>query len=185
MIKPHQTKIAIVGCGGSGKTFLGLHLHKLLDLPLYHLDQYYWKPDWQRTDYEEFTKIHHDLCARHAWIIEGSSYKLFHHRAQQADVIIFLDMPRYLCLSRVIKRTATNLGSAIPGSPQECKQQLFTYKFLEFLIWIWNYNNKNRQTVIDILTQSGKQVHIIRSKQEMDRFLEAVRISKITDTNNS
>ena len=43
-------KIAIIGNAGSGKSTLGFELHKKLDLPLYHLDQYYWKPNWQRVD---------------------------------------------------------------------------------------------------------------------------------------
>ena len=39
-------KIAIIGNAGSGKSTLGLQLHKKLGLSLYHFDQYFWKPGW-------------------------------------------------------------------------------------------------------------------------------------------
>jgi hypothetical protein len=43
-------KIAIIGNCGSGKSTLGLMLHKKLHIPLYHIDQYFWKSGWKRTD---------------------------------------------------------------------------------------------------------------------------------------
>lgn len=55
-------KIAIVGNPGSGKSTLAITLHKMLRIPLYHLDQYFWKPGWQRPDRTEFAKTHHELC---------------------------------------------------------------------------------------------------------------------------
>jgi adenylate kinase family enzyme len=55
-------KIAIIGCAGSGKTTLAFQLHNKLHLPLHHLDQYYWKPNWQRLTLEEFNVIHEALC---------------------------------------------------------------------------------------------------------------------------
>lgn len=72
MLKPHHKKIAIIGCAGSGKTTLAFKLKKKLNLPLYHLDQYYWKPGWGRCDFEIFRKTYDLLCEQDAWIIEGS-----------------------------------------------------------------------------------------------------------------
>lgn len=56
-------KIAIVGNAGSGKTTTALYLHNKLNIPLYHLDQYYWKPGWQRSDHEEFYAVHMGMGA--------------------------------------------------------------------------------------------------------------------------
>ena len=55
-------KIAIIGSPGSGKSTLAFQLHKKLHLPLFHLDQYFWQPGWQRPDREEFAKKHQQLC---------------------------------------------------------------------------------------------------------------------------
>lgn len=47
-------KIAIIGNAGSGKSTLGFELHKKLGILLYHLDQYQWKPHYERVDRDEF-----------------------------------------------------------------------------------------------------------------------------------
>ncbi len=169
MIKPHHKKIAIIGCAGSGKTTLAFHLQEKLKLPLYHLDQYYWKPGWQRAEFEEFSKIHADLCEQDEWIMEGSYYRLFYWRACHADVIIFLDVPRYKCIWYVIKRSILNFGKIIPGSPKECKQQLFSFKYLEFLHWVWTFNKCYREAIIRELDtfKDEKQVYILKSFREI------------------
>ena len=44
-------KIAVIGCPGSGKTYLTFKLYEKLQLPIIHLDQYAWKPGWERVDF--------------------------------------------------------------------------------------------------------------------------------------
>jgi len=70
-------KIAIIGSPGSGKSTFGFTLHKICGIPLFNLDQYFWKPGWQRPDREEFKKTHDALCDQKEWIIEGTAIKFF------------------------------------------------------------------------------------------------------------
>jgi adenylate kinase family enzyme len=39
-------KILVLGAPGSGKTFCALELSKKLNIPVYHLDSYYYKSNW-------------------------------------------------------------------------------------------------------------------------------------------
>ena len=171
MLKPHK-KIAIIGCAGSGKTTLALRLHKQLNLPLYHLDQYYWLPGWERTDFDMFIQMHDELCDRNEWIIEGSYIRVLTPRLMQADVIIFLDMPRYVCMWRVLKRSFLNWGKVIPGNPEGCRQQIFTRKFLDFLQWTWNFNQRFRPVICKLLEEfkDEKPVYVVRSAQDLNNF---------------
>ena len=173
--KLHQVKkIAVIGCSGSGKTYLTFKLHEKLGLPIIHLDQYAWKPNWKKVDFDELQKIHHDLCAQDVWIMEGIYFKLLRERVEHADAVIFLDISRYQCLWQVIKQAIVNYGKKIPGNPEGCKQRIFSYKFSEFLLWIWNFNKKHRPAVLDLLNEfkDTKQIFVIRSKAEMDDFLK-------------
>ncbi len=175
MITSHHKKIVIVGNAGSGKTTLAFQLQKKLNLPLYHLDQYYWLPNWGRIGIEKFTEIHTELCRRDAWIMEGPYIKVLPRRIAHADVVIFLDIPRSTCLWRVLKRSISQYGKVIPGSPAGCKQHLFNSKFLEFLKWVWNFENRYNKVIYDLIEdphfKKTKQIYVLHSAQEVKDFL--------------
>lgn len=57
-------KIMIIGANGSGKSTFSRKLGELLQLPVYHLDLYFWKPGWVQTQQEEWTELIHELVAR-------------------------------------------------------------------------------------------------------------------------
>ena len=116
-------RIAIIGNAGSGKSVLALKLHTLLKLPLYHLDQYYWKPGWERRDAEEYRKMHDDLCDKEEWIIDGVNRKVLAYRFEKADTIIFLDLPRYVCIWRIFKRTFQYFGKETPTGAHGCAER--------------------------------------------------------------
>lgn len=174
-------KIAIIGCAGSGKTYLTFKLAEKLHLPIYHLDQYAWKPNWERVDFEELKKIHHELCKKDAWIMEGIYFKLLYERVQAADVVIFLDIPRSVCLWNVIKRSLLNSGKVIEGNLQGCAQNIFSFKFLEFLQWIWSFDRKHRPDILDILQdfKQSKQIYVIKSRQEMNKLKEQLCLKNL------
>lgn len=173
MITSKNKKIAIIGCPGSGKTTLAFKLAKQLHLPLYHLDDYQWLPGWQKVERNEFVKAHDTLCDLPAWIIEGSGNKLLPYRIQKADVVIFLDVPRATCIWRVVKRSLLNWNKESPGSPKGCKQRFFCFPFLEFLKWIWHFNERYKTTILSLLEEARKtkKVYIVQSIEEIKWYI--------------
>lgn len=164
-------KIAIIGNPGSGKSTLALALHAITGIPVYHLDQYYWKPHWQRPNQDDFRMAHHQLCDKDEWIIEGVATRIFEYRVQKADVIIFLDMPTYLCLYRVCKRAFLNYGKEHAISPQGCPEGVPSFELLKF---IWNFDKEKRPIILDLLTtyQHSKKVFIVRNKVELHNLID-------------
>ena len=47
-------RIIVIGGNGSGKTTFSLELAKKLKIPLIHLDQYFWKGNWENMSNNEF-----------------------------------------------------------------------------------------------------------------------------------
>jgi len=56
-------RIAIIGCGGSGKTVLARHLAARLGLEVVNLDGLYYDDGWNPTPPEKFATIQHELVA--------------------------------------------------------------------------------------------------------------------------
>ncbi|CAN5425511.1 hypothetical protein BH10ACI2_BH10ACI2_22620 [soil metagenome] len=47
-------KVIVIGSGGAGKSTFSRLLGAKLGLPVVHLDQLYWRPDWVKTPAEEW-----------------------------------------------------------------------------------------------------------------------------------
>lgn len=164
-------KIAIVGNPGSGKSTLAAKLHTITDIHLYHLDQYFWKPGWQRPNRAEFAKVHHELCERDSWIIEGMAVRHFDYRAEKADVIIFLDIPLWLCLYRIFKRAITCYGKVRDSSAKDCPERMPSW---EFLSYVWNFNRKHKPIVESLLEKykDEKKIFVVKNNAELNKLIK-------------
>ncbi|WP_270892700.1 hypothetical protein [Staphylococcus saprophyticus] len=81
-------KVMVVGSSGSGKSTFSRQLSKILKVPVYRLDMYFWKPNWQMMRYDEQIKIHKQLIQNNKWIIDGNASSLFDEKINEADTII-------------------------------------------------------------------------------------------------
>ncbi len=171
-------RIAIIGSPGSGKSTLASKLHNILNIPLYYVDQYFWKPGWQRPDRDEFTKIHHELCDKDEWIIEGMATRFFDYRAERADVIIFLDILLWLCLCRIFKRAITCFGQMGDSSAKGCPERM---PDREFLSYVWNFNRKSKP-VIKVLLQKykdKKKIFVIKNQAGLNKLISKFELGTI------
>ncbi|MGH3673520.1 MAG: hypothetical protein ACRDSH_23310 [Pseudonocardiaceae bacterium] len=56
-------RIAIIGCGGSGKTTLGRRHAAAIGAPITHLDAVYYDDEWNTLPPEKFAAVQQDLVA--------------------------------------------------------------------------------------------------------------------------
>lgn len=147
-------------------------LHYILDLPVVHLDTYYWNADWVPKPNEEWNNIVEQFINEEHWIMDGNYSRTMDIRINKADLIIFLDMPRLLCIYRIIKRRIIYHKKSRPDMNQECPEKLDW----DFVKWVWNYRKKGRVNTIKKLEQikGRKEVVILRTRKEMDEFIGKV-----------
>ncbi len=126
---------------------------------------------WIEPDRTEFEKIHNNLCDQDEWIIEGMSIRFFEYRIKKADMVIFLDVPTYLCLYRVFKRALTHFGTERFSSAKGCPERWPDLKFLKF---IWGFRNKQRVQILDALHryEDQKKIFIVKSKAKLSALIK-------------
>ena len=166
-----MNRILIIGCSGSGKTTLTHQLAEQTGLPIIHLDQEYFFPGWKEPKYEDWAKTVEQLAARDQWIMDGNFSGTFKYRLPRADTIVYVDMPTWLCLWRVIKRTIRHHGKVRPGSAPGCPERFDAH----FLHYVMRYNSSRRPGILRVLAEQrglGKEVFRLRSRREVRDFLK-------------
>lgn len=162
-------RVLVIGSGGAGKSTFARRLSERLKLELIHLDQRYWRPGWVESPKTEWEQTVAELVKRDAWVMDGNYSGTLDARLAACDTVIFLDLPRRVCLWRIVKRRALHRGRSRPDMAPGCPEQLS----LEFILWVWNYNRRSRPKVLALLEEHarGKRVLWLRSTAEVERFL--------------
>lgn len=105
-------KVAVTAsASGSGKTTTGRALAERLGVPFVELDALVHGPNWTETPDDELRRILEPILAGEGWVIDGGyRRKIGDLVLQQADVIVWIDLPLRVWFPRLIRRTVRRLG---------------------------------------------------------------------------
>jgi adenylate kinase family enzyme len=162
-------KVAIIGCGGAGKSTFSRILSEVLNIPVYHLDKLNWKPGWISTPRDEWDELMKTLISKEEWIIDGNYSRTLDIRLNNADTIVFLNMAMYLCIYRIVKRRFMYHGKSRPDMHEGCPEKLH----IDFVKWVWGYNKNQKPRILEKLNKLSKEknVIILNSSSEVDKFI--------------
>jgi adenylate kinase family enzyme len=143
-----------------------------LGVPVVHLDASYWRAGWTETPKEEWSREVARLVAGDAWVMDGNYSGTFDLRIPAADTIVFLDLPRLVCLWRVVKRWLRYRRRARPDMHPDCPERINR----AFVAWIWNYPRRQRPRVLERLraVAAEKRVIVLTSDREVERFVASL-----------
>jgi adenylate kinase family enzyme len=160
-------RVAVIGCGGAGKTTLSLELGRRLGLPVLHVDGHYWRGSDARMG-EEWPAIHRELIARERWIIDGMKPGVLAERLERADTVIFLDLPRRTCYRGVVERRLAFRGRARPetGLPDRIDWA--------FVRWIWDFRRLLRPRILELLEACSCEVVVLSGRRDIDRYVDSL-----------
>lgn len=160
-------RIAIVGCGGSGKSYLARQLGRLLGAPVTHLDAVYFDDEWNPLPMEKFEALQRELVAAPRWVIDGNYNSTLQVRLEAADTIIFMDLSTRACLWGIISRQLRH------GRGQNTQTGVYNRINWDVLRYVAGYRRKMRPRVQAKIDQyaTHAQVITLTSRRQARRFL--------------
>ncbi|WP_077624416.1 DNA topology modulation protein [Sediminibacillus massiliensis] len=170
-------KIAIIGSGGAGKSTLAKQIGTILNLPVYHLDAYFWKPGWEPIPKKELISYHQEIFQQDGWIIDGNYSSTMEMRLQAADTVIFLDYSTIRCLYGIIKRRFQYRGKTRPDMGKGCPERLDP----QFVLWVARYKQQKAPIVKQKLRNAGNITiyHLKKPRHTKDFLTQLERTSTI------
>ncbi|MFD6934659.1 topology modulation protein [Streptomyces goshikiensis] len=160
-------RIAIIGCGGSGKTYMSKQLAGHFRAPVTHLDALYYDDEWNTLDKEKFTAIQEELVAAPSWVIEGNYAGTLPIRLRAADVVIFLDIPPAVCLWGIAQRRLRY------GGGQNDSTGVYDRITWNFIKYVWGYRKTMGPRVQQLIAEHAQEatVHTVTSRRQARNLL--------------
>jgi adenylate kinase family enzyme len=168
-----MNRILILGPPGSGKSTLAKEMNKILDIGILHIDTIFWKEGWIIREEGEYRNHLKEFIKKESWIIDGNYSSTLEERVRLADVIVYLDIKRFILFYRVIKRRILNHNKSRDDIAQGCKEKIDW----GFIKWIWQFEKRNKINIMKVINDYGnnKSKIIICKKQEYQDFLRKVK----------
>lgn len=166
------SRIAVIGCPGSGKTTLSNELGRILNRQVAHLDKVLWNPNWEMLPYDERKVIHDGLIAKDNWLIDGMWRSHLTDRFKRATTVIFLDYKRRVSFFRAVKRRIKYRGKQRDDIADGCFEKLDS----DFTKYIWNFRKDVRPLIYSLIDECADVATVILpSPKATKRFVRQLK----------
>lgn len=173
-------KIAVVGSPGSGKTTLAATLAERLDVAHVELDALWHRPNWTTVSPTELVDQVAAAIDRSGWVTDGNYAVVRPLIWERADLVVWLDYPRPLVVSRVIRRSLARILMRTElwhGNRERFGRLLSLDPDDNIVLWTWTTHARTRSALAAAFEDSrwsGKELVRLRSSRQARAFLHGL-----------
>ncbi len=166
-------RIMIIGNPGSGKSTGARMIGAALNVPVFHMDRdVFWLPGWQERDKADKLRQVQRIVAQDRWVIDGNNSSTFQLRADRADLLIWLDIPVWLRILRVIRRSISQRGQTRSDMAEGCVEDIrMLPAFLHFIVSTRRRSRRNQAT---FFAAARLRKQHFRSTRDFNRFVRTL-----------
>ncbi len=169
-------KIAILGFSGCGKSTLARILGEKYRCPVLHLDSVQFSSNWvEREQNVKKAEVKDFLDSNDKWVIDGNYSNLEQERRlKEADKIIILELNRFVCLFRILKRWKMYYGTTRPDMAEGCNEKVDW----EFVRWVLHdgRTKKKKTSHANIAASYPHKVTRIKTVREQKKLLKSLEV---------
>ncbi len=107
-------RIVVYGVTGSGKSVLAARISQLTGIERVAVDEVCWRPGWVQVSAEEQRRLMRDVCGRERWVLDSAWGVWTDIALARADLVVALDYPRWVSLTRLLRRTVVRIVGRHP-----------------------------------------------------------------------
>lgn len=174
-------RVRVVGTTGSGKTTFARRLAGVLGVPHVELDEVFWGPGWEYRDLEEARADVRARTAGTAWVVDGNWGSRLDGALDTADTIVWLDYPRRVVMSRVVRRTlwrGATRQELWHGNREQLSSLLKRDPDQNIVLWAWRTHGRRAQQYAERAAAPDSDVVRLRSPREAERWVRAVAAAR-------
>ena len=163
-------KIHICGIYGSGKSTLARILSKEFGIKSYALDDIKYKIKYSKIrPVEERIKKLQEICNLPEWITEGTWSNYAEDAFKKADIIIFMNTSKILCIYRILNRHIFRAKSKNDTLFEALKlvREVCKYHFTKKPVSLHAHN--------EIIKKYNKKYLVLRKKSEIPSIIKNIK----------
>jgi len=108
-------RVVFHGVTGSGKTSAAHAYGRVCGVPVFFADEDLgWLPGWENRAHEDQRRIAAGITEQDRWVLDSAYSSWRDLVLARAELIVFLDYPRWLSLGRLLRRTLRRILSGEP-----------------------------------------------------------------------
>lgn len=141
-------RVSVLGISSAGKSTLAAELATIIGGEHIELDSMFHQPGWTELPRDEFrAQIVERMAASDRWVTDGNYSMVADLIWEQADTIVWLDLPKRYVRTRVIRRTVSRLVRRTElwnGNKERPQNFLRLDPHESVIVWAWTQHESYR-----------------------------------------